>query len=57
MDCEVKAGKAYREFSGVEYARNGPLGTVLALLWSVLPAIGLVVGAREALAQRQTVRV
>jgi len=32
MDYEAKARKADREFNGVEHARNGPPGPVLALL-------------------------
>ena len=43
---EAKARKTDREFSGVEYVRNGPPGPVLTLLRSMPPTIGLVVGAR-----------
>ena len=45
-DYEVKARKADREFSGVEYVRNGPPGPVHTLLRSMPPTIGLVVGER-----------
>ena len=48
-DYEVKARKADREFSGVEYVRNVPPGPVLALLRSMPPAISIVVGARRGL--------
>ena len=44
---EVKARKADREFNGVEYARDGPPGPVLALLRSLFPTTGLVVGSFE----------
>ena len=44
---EVKARKADREFSDVEYVRNGPPGPVLALLRSLFPTTGLVVGSFE----------
>jgi len=46
MDYEAKALKADHEFSGTEYVRNGPPGPVLALLRSMPPTTGLVVGAR-----------
>ena len=56
-DYEVKTLKVDREFSGVEYVRNGPLGLVLTLLRSLPPTISLIVGTRGALALRQTARV
>ena len=52
---ETNAHKADREFNGAEFVRNGR--TVLTLLRSMPPTIGLVVGTGEALTQRQTVRV
>ena len=51
-DYEVKARKADRELSSVEYVlRNGPPGPVLTLMRSVPPTIGLVVGARGKLSR------
>ena len=44
-DCEVKAREVDRELSGVEYVRKEPPGPALALLRSIPPTIGLVVGA------------
>jgi len=46
-----KARKADRELGVVEYVRNGPPGSVLTLLRSMLPTIGVVVGAQGKLSR------
>jgi len=48
---KTKARKADRDSEGAEHVQNGPTGHVLALLRSMPPTIGLVVGARGELSR------
>jgi len=50
-DYEAKDRKTDREFSGVEFVRNGPPGSVLTFFRSMPPTTGLVVGARGELSR------